>query len=257
LFLGQREWHHEKKSFREIGDFVAHRQERTKGVASRIAQDIFTSLDVWSLVARHRKQSITDIERAAWANFRLASDEQLRAACQMNRGSVKQTLQAGLKKLNENAALTRRELKVVLYLGNRFIWKSAFTDDLLFEEFRLALLKNLILTPAEAERLINAKKFLTVYALSCMHVSSVIMDNGASGELLAGFSNKERRLEVKVQLELEFEKPFLAPICMFLSSLQPEGVCEPALLEPSSGPLPHVWRKPLEINPAGRLAFLS
>ena len=77
LFLGQRDRHHGKESFREIGDFVAHRAERNKGLVTQAARDMFTSLDVWLLYARGRRPSIADITRAARANFRLASERQL------------------------------------------------------------------------------------------------------------------------------------------------------------------------------------
>ncbi len=258
LFLDQRDRHHGKESFREIGDFVAHRKERNKGLVTQTARDVFTSVDVWSLQMRQKRPSTADITRAAWANFRLASDQRLREGCKVSRGVAKRLLQTGLRKMDRGEPLTDRELNVVMYLGNRFIWKPAFTDDQLFDEFRTVLLTNRILGPDEAERLVKAKPVLALYAIVCMHGSSVQMDDAVSGELLAGFSNKERRLEVKVQLVFaDGPLPIMAPICMFLTSFQPEGLCEPALLEPVDEAQPHVWRKPLELNATGKLAFIG
>ena len=75
---------------------------------------------------------------------------------------------------------------------------------------------------------------------------------------MVNFSNKERRLEVKVQIAFEDgPKPIIAPICMFLTSLQPEGVCEPALLELGSEWQAHVWSRPIELNADGRLALIG
>jgi hypothetical protein len=81
LFLGQRDRHHGKESFREIGDFVAHRAERQKGLVTQVARDVFTSVSIWSLGFRDKKPSKSDIVRAAQANYRLALDQQLKNGC--------------------------------------------------------------------------------------------------------------------------------------------------------------------------------
>ena len=79
LFLGQRERVWGRTAFRDIGDFVAHRDTCEKGVVTQVGKDVFTSVDVWSLQMRGREPSWADIARAAGANLRLASDEQIRA----------------------------------------------------------------------------------------------------------------------------------------------------------------------------------
>ena len=186
------------------------------------------------------------------------AERQLQDGCGTDRTRTKRLLQTGLRKLDAGEALNESELKVVLYLGNRFIWKPAFTDEQLFEEFRAAALENHLLSPDEARTLDRAKTFIALYAIALMHGSSVAMEDGRSGQLVAGFSNKDRHFEVKVQITFEDgPKPILAPICMFLTALQPEGVCDPDLLQPSGGPLPHVWRRPLEIDAAGWLGFVG
>jgi hypothetical protein len=49
-------------------------------------------------------------------------------------------------------------------------------------------------------------------------------------------------------------KPILSPICIFVTSLQPEDYREVALLASGTDWHPHVWPNPLEINAHGRLA---
>jgi hypothetical protein len=84
-------------------------------------------------------------------------------------------------------------------------------------------------------------------------------DNITSGELLAGFSNREKSLEVKVQIKFEdAQKPILAPICMFLTTLKPEENCERSLLAKVGTEWhPHVWQIPIELTPEGKLAALA
>jgi hypothetical protein len=225
---------------------------------TQTARDVFTSINVWSFPFRNRKPSLADITSAAWANYRLASDRQLLEGCGITRGAAKPLLQTGLRKMDRGDPMTEPELRVVLYLGNRFIWKPAFTDDQLFEDFRSVLLKNRILAPDDADALGNAKSFLALYAIACKHGSSIQIDTTTSGQLFAGFSNKRHRLELKVQIKFEDgPKPIMAPICMFLTSLQPEAVCHAALLDLGSEWQANAWSRPIEINAEGKLALIS
>lgn len=74
----------------------------------------------------------------------------------------------------------------------------------------------------------------------------------------AGFANRDRPLEVKVHIRFDdMPKPILAPICMFLTSLQPYAHYEPALLLFQGEWLPGVWSKPIEINARGKLDFIG
>lgn len=239
LFLALRDRAHGRESIREIGDFVAHRDQRQKGLVTQTGRDVFTSIDVWSLSFRGHKPALEDIARAAWANFRLASDRQIEAGCGLRRGTVKGRLKSGLSKLGCGEVLTTQELKVIEYLGNRFIWKPAFTDKQLFGEFRDVLYLNSILVNADIPALDGIRAFLTLYAICCMHGSAVVLDNGIRAELRAGYFNRERRLEVKMQIKFDdAPKPIMTPICMFLTSLQPEALCEE-----------HCWRFPSHLQP--------
>src|SRR5882672_12565751 len=93
LFLGQRDRAGNRDCFREIGDFVAHRDTRQKGLVTQVGRDIFTSVDVWSLKMRGRDPSWSDISRAAYANLRLASDDQLKAGCGCPRNTARKKLE--------------------------------------------------------------------------------------------------------------------------------------------------------------------
>jgi hypothetical protein len=257
LFLGLRERHHGRACFREVGDFIAHRKERNKGLVTQVARDVFTSISVWSLGLRGQKPSAADIARAARANYRLASDAQLEQGCGLRRDIVKRRLDSGLSKFERGAKITDSEAEILGYLGNRFIWKPAFTDEELFGDFHYVLLKNGIIEEASEDALASAKTFLTLFAISCLHGTSIQFDDNTRGELLAGFANRERRLEVKVQIRFDdAPKPIFAPICMFMTSLQPEEHCDAPLLDLGSEWQAHVWPQPVEIKAGGRLGLV-
>lgn len=258
LFLGLRERHHGRASFREIGHFVAHRTERNQGLVTQIARDVFTSISVWSLGLRNQKPFRADLARAARANFRLASDLQIEQGCGLRRAAAKRSLESGLKKFERGETITDAETEVLVYLGNRFIWKPAFTDDELFNDFCYVLLRNGIIDQGGAKTLETSKVFITLYAIACMHGTSIRLDGTIGGNLLAGFANRDRHLEIKVQIRFDdAEKPILAPICMFLTSLSPKDHCEAGLLDLSSEWQAHVWTRPIEMNADGRLALIE
>ncbi len=254
LFLGLRARAGAQACFRELGDFVAHRDTREKGLITQCGRDVFTSVDVWSLKMRGRDPTWVDISRAAHANLRLASDKQLQAGCGCQRSAAKQRLKRALAKIEHRKRLTDKEFQTLNYLGNQFIWKPAFTADQLVAEFMEVLIQNGIMPPGEAIFYEETRSFLALYALALMHGSSIILDNGQRGRLFAGFANRQRHLEVKLEVVFrELSKPLMAPICLFLTDLSPEENCAPTLLEASGPVLPSHWNFPLDLGPDGKL----
>lgn len=254
LFLGQRSRAGHCACFREIGDFVAHRDTREKGLITQVGRDVFTSVDVWSLQLRGLKASKADIKRAAQANLRLATDEQLLAGCGHRRATAHKKLERALTKIDRGQSLTDDECQVLLYLGNRFIWKPAFTSGQLCLEFREVLLRNGIVEKADAQALDNAKAFICLYALALMHGSSIVLDSGQKARLFAGFANRFGHLEIKVEIVFhERSKPVFSPVCLFLTDLYPNDHCEPDLIPPTPPVLPNHWDGPIEIGTNGRL----
>jgi len=258
LFLGQRDRAWNKSCFREIGDFIAHRDKREKGLVTQVGRDVFTSLEVWSLGLRGRTPSLDDIERAARANLRLASDEQLKTGCGCRRPAARTRLERALDKIKQQAAVTDPEARVLEFLGNRFIWKPAFTANQLFDEFCYVLIQNGIVRDAERPQLEGAREFLILHALAVMHGSAIVLESGQKAALYAGFANRQRRLEVKVQIAFhDLKVPVLAPICLFYTELDPQTHCAPNLLELSEPVLVDHWNTPIEIGANGLLSQIS
>lgn len=254
LFLGLRARASAQSCFREIGDFVAHRDTREKGLITQRGRDVFTSVDVWSLKMRGRDPTWADISRAAYANLQLASDKQLEAGCGCQRSSAKQRLQRALAKVEQGKRPTDKEIQTLDYLGNRFIWKPAFTSAQLEAEFMHVLLQHGIIQPGEADCSEETHTFLALYALALMHGSKILLENGHRGRLFAGFANRQRHLEVKIEIVFnELSKPLMAPICLFLTGLSPEENCTPTLLDASGSVLFSHWDFPIDLGSDGKL----
>jgi hypothetical protein len=249
FFLDLRDRTHGRASFREVGDFIAHRGQRNKGLVTQIARDVITSVSVWSLSFRGKKATYPEVAKAARANFRLASDEQLEQGCGLRRSAIKKILDRVLPRFERGGPIDDEELQVLLFLGNRFIWKPAFTDEELVKDFCDVLTLNKIVTRADRPALIAAREIITLFALIRMHGTTITLEDGGSAELLASYANKYGCLEIKVQIEFtDAPKPISSPICMFLTTLKPENHCDVSILAPSNDYLARTWRMPLEIG---------
>jgi len=258
IYLGLRSRSRSHHGFREIGDFVAHRDTRDKGMLSQTTRDVFTSFDVWSLGLREKRPSLADIERASAANLRLATDEQLKQGCGCGRATAKKRLAAALERASQGGFLTAAEARVLEYLGNRFIWKPAFTGDQLFDDFAAVLVLNQIVEAADRPALQSLRTFVVLHALTVMHGSSLVLESGGQARLFGGYANKNRWLEVKVELTMpDFPKPVWAPISMFYAEIQPEDHCDPSLILEEDPVFIDHWNFPLEVGSDGRLTLVS
>lgn len=257
LYLGLRERAKDLEAVREIGDFIAHRETREKGVLSAVFRDVFTSLDIWSRPMRGVGVAQSDVAAAAAANLRLATDQQLRDGCGSTRSQATQRLKRALAKIGSRP-LTQSEHRTLRYLGTAFIWKPAFTADQLCQEFAEAVQREGLIDAADVASVRDLHAFLAVHALSVMHGSKLKLANGLEGRLWAGYANRDRFLEVKVEIGFEDAgKPISSPICLFYAELAPEAHCDADLLESEPPLYPWHWSKPIEVKSNGRLGYVE
>ncbi|WP_147326167.1 hypothetical protein [Hydrogenophaga borbori] len=254
LFLDQRETAHGMESFRELGDFLAHRDERTKGPVTRRVRDVFTSFRVWSLGLRGLKPSLDDLKAAGMANLSLLNDEELMAGCGMRRDAVKTKFEKAFRKLAAARSLSASDMQMLQFLTNRFIWRPAFTDDDLLKDFLEVSIRNQVLSPEQQAKLITARSSLMLYAITRLHGAVIKVADGHVATLYAGFANDDRRLEVKVDLGFDgWEKPVHAPVCMFWTSLTAAEHCDKSLLDQTETPQWNSWKQPIELDEEGKL----
>jgi len=204
---------------------------------------------------RRRAASWADITRAAHANLRLATDQQLKEGCGCSRSTASQRLQKAISKLGAGKSLTDSEIRALEFLGNRFIWRPAFTSDQLLLEFKEVLVKTGIVKRGEVQALDESKRHLSLYALALMHGTAVLLEGGHVAKLFAGFANRHRILEVKVEITFnDLGKPLMAPICIFLTDLSPEPNCSPDLLQEENPVLFNHWNFLIDVGADGQLA---
>lgn len=254
LFLGLRDRSAARPSVREIGDVVAHRDQREKGLVTQKARDIFTSFRSWFRISVKREPfSLGDIRTAAEANLRNATDAQLMERLGLKRAEAKAVLIQACKRLEKGIEATAREKRVFDYLGSAFIWNPVFTDTEVLDDLQSVLNEVGLLRKGDREAFRAVHDFLALYVVTLIHGSKVVLDGGDRADLLAGYDNPERRLEVKVMLTSHDlgPKPVYLPACMFWTTLIAGEHCAPQLMIDAT-----LWQAPLEVAPSGKLAPL-
>ena len=255
IFLGLRDQCHGLASIREIGDFVAHRDQREKGAVTNTVRDIHLSLDSWLHQGEGRFPDLAKAKRICAANLRTATDAQLDARLGLRREVVRSVLAQAIRKMDADRfeKVTKREQEVFNYLAGAFSWNPAFTDEQVGSELAGLLTKSGALRSVERAAFDANHDFLTLYVTALMHDSAVVMDDGSRFELFAGFDNDQRRIEVKARIELAgWAKRITVPVCIFWTSLIGTDHCSDDLAA-----VPGKWSGAIEIDPSGRLATFT
>jgi len=252
IFLGLRARCYGLASIREIGDFVAHRDQREKGPVTDKVKDIQLSLESWLAQGDGKVPDLASAKRISAANLRTATDVQLDARLGLRREVVKAVLAQAIKKMESDRfdKLTQREKAVFNYLAAAFIWNPAFTDEQVAEDLATVLIKVGALQTNERAAFDADHSFLALYIIALMHDSTVVMEDGSRFDLIAGFANKENRIEVKARIELDgWGKQVTAPVCVFWTKLIGPEHCSDDLAA-----TPGAWIGAIEIDASGRLA---
>ena len=252
LFLDLRFKTKGKKRFRDIADFIAHRDVRDRGAIAELVRDIFVSARVFTMFMGGQVPSPEEARAAARANIRLATDQAIASDCAMTRKAAEAAVDRAATMLDHGLYPAERDKFVFNHYGNRLKWHPAFHDDEILNEFVAVLLDNKVLLATEEVGLRALGDRLTLYVLALLHGSEVELTTKDRVVLQAGFFNDERRLEVKAYLSFEdIGKPVFMPLCVFLTKLQPEGRCDSALLASE----PHGWDMPISVNASGVLCI--
>lgn len=231
-----------RKRFRDIADFVAHREIRDRGAIAELVRDIFVSARVFTMLACGQVPSEDEAQAAAKANLRLATDLEIAEQCAMTRRVAEASIDRAADMLRRGLYPGDRERFVFNSYGNRLKWHPAFVARVLIDEWIDVLRDNKLLLPDEEAPMRASAEQLILYVLTLLHGAEIELVNKDRVVLQAGFFNTERMLEVKAHLIFnDIGKPVFMPLCVFLTDLQPEGRCADVLLTSE----PHGWDMPI------------
>ncbi|WP_186128584.1 hypothetical protein [Burkholderia gladioli] len=258
LYLDLRQVSHGHESFRELGDFLAHRDDRTKGPVTQRVRDVFTSFRVWSSGMRDQTPELDDFRAAGQANLRLLNDDEIKAGCGTHREAASNKLDKLFRKLVNEYPISESDRRLWNALVNRFVWKPAFTDEDVHRDFVAVLCKNGVLASDVEPLPMHAANLLSIHALVRLHGACIRLEDGRVCSLHAGYANPEQRLEIKVDLSsVNWPKPVQVPICMFWTRLRCDDHCGESLVGQGRMPLWNDWTDSIELGLDGKLRRLT
>jgi hypothetical protein len=251
IFLGLRGRTGCRTSLREIGDFVAHRDQREKGPITQRVRDLAVSCHSWTWQQFGRGPSLKQAIVIAEANLRIATDAQLDNKFKLKRAVVRSVLKQAISKVQAGKNLTDREYRIFNYLGTAFIWNPMFRDSEVIDDLGFALRDAGLITKADQDRLPIIGPFIALYVIALMHGAAILLDNGGRIDLRASPDAEERLVVLASFMFPNMPKPVYAPICIFYTEHRAKDFVSQELLDDLEG-----WAGPLDIDRAGKLAKL-
>lgn len=96
--------------------------------------------------------------------------------------------------------MTRRERRVIDYLGGAFIWNPDFTDASLHRDLADALVEGGYLLSGERLAWKTVQPFISLCVVSLMNGAQLVLHGLSRVALVAGYDNDDELIEVKAQL---------------------------------------------------------
>lgn len=190
LFLYARDRCDGREAVQEIGDFVAHHDERKKGVVTREVRDWFAIAkfhfpNLERVVDGNRLPS--DFPDFLRASYRRASKRHLRDQAGLRHADAKRVLEAAIEHLVRNSdgtwsfsdRHTQTEGNLIRALISVIVVRPAFDGDRLFTEFSATLKSHALLQRTDLARFEELKPAIGLFAVSLMHNSRIVVADGS------------------------------------------------------------------------------
>jgi len=245
LFLSLRFQSNGMQTVSELGNFVAHPDERERGISTDMAKTFFRLLrfqtfiydtggninlsDMPVDVLMYMQETIKTIDnKLLWKRTRLKQKEAKRVAeCLPAKFSIANKRASQIKRLD-----TKETVLMHYLLTAPFTIAPAFDDVRLFNEFAHALIKNGLLNTIELDALRRKSPALSLFAMIKMHRCNIIIEDGDKADLSIGVQgeymlcvNARARTPTKMIPNLYMEAP------IFKTYLSAEMWCEDRVLQ--------------------------
>ncbi len=268
LFLFARDHCDGREPVAEIGHFVAHHQEREKGIITRSTRE-------WFAVARYHLSRFGpggpyqfDGEKMPSATrdyFKIAVNrieaKIILEKTGLRRAAAHQIMIKLADRLGQNQDgtwslpndLTKNELSLVQCLSSNIVVKPAFEDDRLFDDFAATLKSNGLISKEELHtNKDDLKTLVQLYAVSAMHNCLVQIGDGTTTQLKARPEPKAKQIMVNSTIRIAVPNaPTVSIACsMFTANLDPNVHCHPNLIATQD------WDFEIEVAPDKRISPL-
>lgn len=254
LFLFARDRCDGREAVQEIGDFVAHHAERTKGPITRSAREWFA---IATFVAWQFDGSIHDAR-----NLPAVFPEYLRATLRRtdmkvgpSRVKAGKALECAIAKFalaadgtySLTSSLDQKEIELLNLLTTQIVVKATFTGERLYRDFIATLRSNGLISLAEIGAAPNLASAVQLFAVSIMHQCVVVLQDDSRITLQAIATGN--RIVVSATVAVPNSIRFASE--MYSTELSPNDWCEQSLLS-----APKAWDNHIELKPNGKLGLM-
>jgi len=275
LFLYARDRCDGRETVQEVGDFVAHHDERTKGLITRTTRDWYVTAEFAASAINNQRLSRPfdlnklppDLPNFLHASFRRGfgpdHNRSLKEKTGLKRAAAEKLLSTLIKNLAPNAdgtltvtaSHTKTEIELIKYLCSYLSVSPAFNGEQLFHDFRATLKSHGLIQKSELRAFEALKAAIALYAITVMHNCTIQIRNSVTLQLTAGAN---RLIEVSAAVPVPmtgFNSPgglIRVASSIYETAFDCESYCEATLLA-----LPRPWTCDLEVAPNIRLGALA
>jgi len=260
LFLYARDRCDGRETVQEIGDFVAHHDERTKGIITRETRDWFITTRVMMSAMKTPLQS--DKLPTNFREFLAASLRRLGAGIKQSGFRLRDAhhiLRTLSTKFiaNSDSTLaisprhTQKERALIAALSGHITARPAFTSDRLFQDFSETLKSNALLERTELRDFIKLQPAISLFAVSVMHNCVIQIGGGLTCKLTAFAHGPDGTIEVNAPVPTLADPAILVSSSIYSAGLPAAQYCDAALLSAQK------WDFDLEVTEATKLAKLG
>lgn len=259
---------HGASAFREVADFIAHCDDRTKGVVTDELRDAFD-------VLRFQAPSMggpplnwqdlpADFKELMRRNFRRLDPLSIRERTGCARKQAKKTLDEALETLIARAngrifqqlPMNQMQASVLALCASTCVIKPAFTGDGLFKDFVFVMKRNGLITDGDKKNIVKTRDAVILTAVQYMHQATVVLEDGWNAVLSAGVSAGQIVVHAKANfrgiIHPDADRIFVS-FSIFESGISGEMGCSSTLCAVSD----IEWDTPIEVAADMRLTTLA
>ena len=265
LFLYARDRCDGRESVQEIGDFVAHHDERIKGIVTRTVREFFAIARFFAprfvnavpppIDPQNLPSTTPDFLKACFTRL---DQSTIKAHTGLSKARAYKVLDGLVRSLRMTPSggfaihsVTREEAALFDCLASRMVIRPAFGGDRLFDDLRATFKSNGLITKSELQEAAVFKPAVQLFAASIMHNSAIRMVDGSIISIRAHPRRDGIEVCADVPVHNTEQRQLSFSSGIFITGLSPDEFCEPNLRE-----MPDWSAVEIELSPNGKLTVL-
>lgn len=269
LFLWLRDRTFGNRAVADVGDFVAHSDERDKGISWRGVQWWFDMMSFHlprlAKAADIIPATVEEVCAAVLASFELTSPEDVRAQTGIGKKKARQILSKALSAMEgfdgatiiPKRELSPKEQQLFNEYSGRIAFRPAFTANDLTSQFATCLVRNRLADASLGSLPSEVSDFVATYAIEKMHLAHIRLKNGNLAVIEAGICVRDGTSTIDAFAYMDVHPQAATRkigFPLYQTHLDALKFCAPELLPEL--PTEVRWDFPLEIGSDGKLRTL-